>query len=346
MSEPTTAPASERTEPLTGRQKAAIFCMAIGSELSSKITERLPPDDVEAISFEIARMDRVPAEATKAVLDEWAQTIQAIDSMAEGGVDYAREILDRSLGPARAAQIMKRIQGQLADVAGLDRLRNVDPQQLGNAIRGEHPQTIALILAHLEPLHTATIIREIEPGVGSDVIYRMARMEKVLPEMLHLIESTLGDEVSLSLTEGMRSSGGPAAVAAVLNLVNSSLEKELIDGLAAKDPELCEQVRNLMFVFEDIATLDNRALERLLREVEVRELALALKVASEDLKNRIMSAMTQRALGALKDEMDFLGPVRVRDVESAQAKIVALVRRLDEAGEIVVGSGGDDVVVV
>lgn len=333
-------------EQFTGRQKAAIFCMAIGGELSGKITDLLPPEDVEAISFEVARMSSVPSGSTRSVLDEWVRTLEAMDSMAEGGVEYAREILERALGPARAAQIMKRIQGQLADVAGLDGLRNVDPQQLGNAIRGEHPQTIALIMAHLEATSVAGLIREIDPAIGSDVIYRMARMEKVLPEMLNVIETTLGNEVSVSLTAGMRSSGGPAAVAAVLNLLNSSLEKELIDGLAAKDPELCEQVRNLMFVFEDIATLDNRALERLLREVEVRELALALKVASEDLKNRLMGAMTQRALAALKDEIEFLGPVRIRDVETAQAKIVAVVRKLDESGEIVVGGGGDDVVVV
>ena len=330
---------------LTGRQKAAIFCMAIGGELSAKITDLLPPEEVEMLSFEIARTQRVTAASTRSVLDEWIQTLEAVDSMAEGGPDYAREILERSLGPVRAAQIMKRIQGQLADVAGLDGLRNVDPQQLGNAIRGEHPQTIALIMAHLEPMSVAALLREIEPETGSDVIYRMARMEKVLPEMLNLIESTLGDEVSVSLTTGMSSSGGPGAVAAVLNLLNSSLEKELLDGLAARDTELCDQVRNMMFVFEDIATLDNRALERLLREVEVRELAMALKVASEELKARLMGAMTQRALAALKDEIEFLGPLRVRDIETAQAKIVAVVRRLDEEGEIVVGGGGDDVVI-
>jgi len=340
-----TSSSSRKESELTGRQKAAIFCMALGGELSSKITDLLPPEEVELLSFEIARMDRVPASATRAVLDEWFQTLEAVDSMAEGGVDYAREILERSLGPARAAQIMKRIQGQLADVAGLDGLRNVDPQQLGNAIRGEHPQTIALIMAHLEPTSVASLLREIEPEIGSDVIYRMARMEKVLPEMLNLIESTLGDEVSVSLTAGMRSSGGPAAVAAVLNLLNSSLEKELIDGLSARDPELCEQVRNLMFVFEDIVTLDDRALERLLREVELRELALALKVASEELKSRIMGAMTQRALAALNDEIEFLGPARVRDIETAQASIVAVVRKLDEAGEIVVAGGDEDAVV-
>ena len=339
-------PGSGRKEgELTGRQKAAIFCMAVGGELSSKITELLPPEEVEMLSFEIARMERVPAEATRAVLDEWFQTLEAVDSMAEGGPEYARELLERSLGPVRAAQIMKRIQGQLADVAGLDALRNVDPQQLGNAIRGEHPQTIALIMAHLEPASVASLLREIDPETGSDVIYRMARMEKVLPEMLNLIESTLGSEVNVSLTTGMRSSGGPAAVAAVLNLLNSSLEKELIDGLSARDPELCEQVRNLMFVFEDIVTLDDRALERLLREVELRELALALKVASEELKGRIKGAMTQRALSALEDEIEMLGPARVRDVEIAQSKIVAAVRRLDEAGEIVVGRGDDDAIV-
>jgi flagellar motor switch protein FliG len=342
----TEAPDTPLKEALTGRQKAAIFCMALGSELSAKITGHLTPEEVEAISFEIARLDSVTPAAVSAVLEESIHTFRAIDSVAEGGVDYARELLEQSMGPAKAALVMKRIQSQLADVAGLDRLRNVDPQQLGNAIRGEHPQTIALILAHLEPTHTATILRDIDPETGTDVIYRMARMEKVSPEMLQLIEGTLGGDVSMSLSEGMRASGGPAAVAAVLNMLSTSLEKQLIDGLMAKDSELCEQVRNLMFVFEDLATLDDRALQRLLREIEVRELALALKVASDELKKRMMGAMTQRALAALQEEMELMGPVRVRDVEAAQSKIVALVRRLDEEGEIVIGStGGDDAVI-
>lgn len=331
---------------LTGRQKAAILCMTIGNERAAEITQRLQPEEVEAISYEVARMDRVDAVTTSAVLTEWIETFRAADSLAEGGTDYARELLERAFGPQRALVLMRRIQGQLAEVAGLDRLRNVDPQQLGSAIRGEHPQTVALILAHLDAQHTAAILRDIPPDVGAEVIYRMACMEKVSPEMLRLIEGALGAEATLTMSEGMRASGGPAAVASVLNLLNSSLERDLLEGLAARDKELCEQVKNLMFVFEDIATLEDRSLQRIMRDVEVREMALALKVASEELKNRMMGAMTQRALASLKDEMELLGPVRVRDVEAAQAKIVAVVRQLEESGEVVIAGGGEDDVVV
>jgi flagellar motor switch protein FliG len=319
--------------------------MSLGGERAAALTQRLQPEEVELISFEIARMDHVDASTTATVLTEWIETFRAVDSLAEGGTEFAREVLERAFGPQRALVLMRRIQGQLADVAGMDRLRNVDPIQLGVTIRGEHPQTIALILAHLEPQHTAAILRDIEPATGAEVIYRMACMEKVSPDMLRLIESALGNETTLSMSEGMRASGGPGAVAAVLNLLNASLERELLDGLAERSVELCDQVKNLMFVFEDIATLEDRSLQRILRDVEVRELALALKVASEGLKSRMMEAMTQRALGALQDEMEVLGPVRVRDVEASQAKIVALVRRLEESGEIVISGGGDDVVI-
>ncbi|MBV9772412.1 MAG: flagellar motor switch protein FliG [Gemmatimonadetes bacterium] len=333
------------TEQLTGRQKVAILCMALGAETASLITSRLPTDEVEGISFEIARMDRVSGEVVEAVMEEWLEMLRAAGSLAEGGVDYARQILERAFGPQRASYMMKRIQGQLADVAGLDRLRSADPQQLGAMLRGEHPQTIALILAHLDPVSTASILKEVPTGSGSEVVYRMAKMEKVAPEMLQMIENALGTDAYISFSEGMSSSGGPEAVAAVLNLLNSSLEKELLDSLNEKDPELCERIKALMFVFEDIVNLDDRSIQRLLREVESKQLALALKVASDELRGRILGAMTQRAVTALKEEMEFIGPARVRDVEAAQSAVVRQVRALEEAGEIVITTGADDLLV-
>jgi flagellar motor switch protein FliG len=209
-------------------------------------------------------------------------------------------------------------------------------------MRGEHPQTIAVILSHLEPQHTANVLKEIEPEIGSEVVYRMARMEKVSPELLSIIERSIAAETDLSVQQGMSASGGPAAVAAVLNFVNASLEKVLLDGVQSKDPALCDQIKNLMFVFEDIQTLDSRAIQRVLRDVDSKELALALKAASVELKTKIMSAMSQRAVQALTDEMELLGPSRMRDVEAAQANIVAVVRKLEEAGEIVLNGGEDD----
>ncbi len=329
---------------LSGTQRAAIVCMALGTELAANVTAKLTPEEVEAISFEIARLEHVSAHVADAVLQEWLQVIRAAESITEGGVQYAREILEAVFGPTKATLILKRIQDQLADTAGLHRLRNADPQQLGNMLRGEHPQTVALILAHLEPQHTAAVLKEVGIPMGTEVVYRMARMEKVSPEMLQLIERSLGSE-DLSISQGMSASGGPAAVAAVLNLVSPTLEKELMEGVTERDRVLSEQIKNLMFVFEDIVTLDDRAIQRLLREIDSKELALALKAASDALKAKILGAMSQRAVAALKEEMEFLGPVRMRDVEAAQASVVAQVRSLEEAGEIVITAGTDDLVV-
>lgn len=342
---PATVTAAEQLAEMSGRQKAAVLCMLLGTETAAEITQRLAPEEVETISFEIARIDHVPAGVADGVLTEWGQIVRAADSLASGGVEYAREILEKAFGSARAREVLKRIQGQLADTAGLHRLRKADPQQLGATLRGEHPQTIGLILAHLEAPHTAAVLKELPPALGSEVVLRMARMEKVSPEMLQLIERSLGAETDLTASHGMTASGGPKTVAAVLNLISPSLEKELLDGVAAADPELCTQIKNLMFVFEDLTLLDDRSLQRLLREVDSKELALSLKAASPELKDRIMGVMSQRAVTALKEEMEYMGPVKLRDVEAMQSKIVQEVRALEEAGEVVISGGSDDLIV-
>lgn len=329
---------------LTGRQKVAVLCLALGSDAAASITQRLSPEEVDAISFEIARMESISPDVVDQVLDEWLTRITVADSLASGGIDAAREILEKAFGPRKAQQVLERIQGQLHNTIGLQRLRNADPQQLGTMLRGEHPQTIALILAHLDPQHTANILKEFDSEIGSEVVFRMAKMEKVQPEMLLLIERSLSAE-DLTVSQGMNTAGGPSAVASVLNYVTASLEKVLLDNVATRDQGLCEQIKNLMFVFEDIGTLDNRALQRLLRDVDSKELALALKAASIDLKGKITGAMSQRAVQALNDEMEMMGPVRMRDVETAQTNIVAMVRKLEEAGEVVLSAGDDDLVV-
>ena len=331
---------------LSGREKVAVLCMALGTEAAAKITQRLTSEEAELISYEIARLEALPAEVVEGVLAEWLEVSLAVDSFSAGGLEYAKDVLEKAYGIQRATQILKRVQSQLADTAGLHRLRKADPQQLGGMMRNEHPQTIALVLAHLEPQHTAAVLKELDPATGSEVVYRMARMEKVAPEMLHLIERSIGSEADLGIQQGMAASGGPAAVAAVLNFTNGSLEKTLLDGVGMRDAKLCEEIKNLMFVFEDLTSLDARSLQRLLREVDAKQLALALKAASDDLKGKMMGAMSQRAQQALLEEMEMMGPVRLRDVESAQSAIVAQVRALEEAGEIVLSSsGGDDMVI-
>ena len=273
------------------------------------------------------------------------ETTIGVDSLSTGGVELAKDVLEKAFGPAKAQQILKRIQGQIADSDRFGRLRRADPQQLGNTLRGEHPQTIALILAHLDPAHVSAIIREFDPVLGGEVMYRVAKMEKVSPEMISLVERFIGNEADLSFSQGMSTVGGPAAVAAVLNLVSSSLEKEVLDQVSEKDAQISDQIKNLMFVFEDLTSLDDKSLQRLLREVDIKQLALALKAASPELKTKIMGTMSQRAVGGLKEAMEFLGPVRMRDVEAAQTDIVSKVRALEETGEIVLSGGSDDLLV-
>ena len=335
---------THQLDQLNGTQKVAILCMVLGSEAASLITQKLATEEVEQISYEIARMDRVSSEATDAVLSEWLDVMLAADSIAAGGMDVAREVLERAFGQSKAQGMLKRIQSQISETAGLHRLRNADPQQLGNMLRGEHPQTVALILAHLAAPHTASVLKELDPTFGAEVVLRMARMEKVSPDMLTLIERSILTETDLAPAQGLTTSGGPAVVAEVLNLIAPSLEKAIMKGVEASDPQLCEQIRNLMFVFEDVVSLDDRSLQRLLREVDVKELALALKSASNEVKNKIMGGMSQRASAALKEEMEMLGPARKRDIEAAQTAIVAMIRKLEDAGEIVVGGGADDIV--
>jgi flagellar motor switch protein FliG len=330
---------------LSGRQKAALICMALGTDAAAKITTKLTSDEVDLLSYEIARVDDVQQEVIDKVLEEWIESALGLGSLNTGGVDYAREVLEKAFGANKANQILRRVQGQLADTAGLTRLRRADPQQLGNTLRNEHPQTIALVLAHLDPQHTASILKEIPSSVGGEVVYRMARMEKVQPEMLMLIERQIGSEAASLMSEGT-ASGGPKAVAEVMNFISGNLEKELLEGVENRDPELSEQIKNLMFVFEDVGTLEDKAIQRVLREVEAKNLALALKAASSDVKTKIMGCMSQRAVAALQEEMDMMGPVRMKDVEAAQTAIVSQVRRLEETGEIVIGGKGSDDVLI
>jgi flagellar motor switch protein FliG len=277
------------------------------------------------------------------VLKEWLDLLTVADSIAHGGLEYAQRVLERAYGAPQAASILKRIQTQLADTAGLHRLRNADPGQLSTLLRNEHPQTIALILAHLNPGQTATVLKELVPEVGSEVVHRMATMAKVSPEMLQLIERSIWTE-DMETQQGLSTSGGPQAVAAILALVPSASEKLLLEGVSLRDAALAQQIRDLMFVFEDIATLDDKSVQRLLREIEVKTLALALKGASEALTKKIMGGMSSRAVSSLQEEIETLGPQRKRDIEKAQSTIIATIRTLEEAGELVLGAAGDDVI--
>ncbi|TVP45372.1 MAG: flagellar motor switch protein FliG [Gemmatimonadales bacterium] len=329
------------TAELSGARKVAILLMALGEEASSEITRTLPPEDVEAISFEIARLDRVDPAVMEAVLKEWKETETAAQFVAEGGQEYARRILVKAFGEQKANQILKRIEAQISETLTLAPLQKADPRQVAAVLRQEHPQTVALALAHLPARQTAGVLKEMSPELGTQVLFRMARMEKVLPDVLQLVERVLGSGTQISFTGNSMSSGGPEAVAGILNELASGLDRDLLDRMAGMDAELSGSIRDLMFVFEDVIRLDEQAMTRLLREVDTREMALALKVVSDPLREKMLAAMTGRARDALLEEMEFLGPVRVRDVEEAQGRVVAIVRQLEDDGEITLAGAAD-----
>ena len=327
-----------RDDEMSGRRKSAVLCMAMGADAAAKVMQHLTPEEVEAISFEIATLPQVNRDTTGAVVAEYYEVARAVDSVAEGGVDVAKTILDQAVGPQRAQGILKRIQEQMVDT-GLGRLRKAPPELLHTVLRGEHPQTMALILAHLDRRQAVAVMETLEPEVAGDVLFRMAQMEKIAPDMLQLVESGLSSKTDLSLSQAMTASGGPDAVAAVLNLTSSSLEKTLLGAIAKRDEPLAETIKNLMFVFEDLRSVDDRSMQRILRDVEGKDLALAMKAASDEIRQHIMKNMSERAAAALTEEMEFLGPVKVKDVEAAQGRILGAARTLEEAGEVMLMGG-------
>jgi flagellar motor switch protein FliG len=341
MSGPTPKQAMPR-EVLSGAKKSAVLCMALGAEGASQVLQSLTPEEVEAVTREIAHHPTVKPELVEAVVAEFHEVAKAVESVAGGGIEYAGRILEQTYGSARAKSMLARLEEQLADT-GLTRFKEAAPEVLSGVLRGEHPQTIALVLAHLDVRQSLGVIEKMEPELAADVLYRVARMEKISPDILAVVEAGLAGKGEVSLSQEMTLSGGPASVARVLNQAGEEMERQLLEEIAARNAELANQIRRMMFVFEDLLLLDNRSMQRLLREVDGKELALALKATSEELKQHILSNMSERAAAALEEEMEFLGPVRVRDVEAAHTGIIEAVRQLEDSGEVIIsGRGGDD----
>ncbi len=337
--------ATATKDPLTGAQKAAVLCMSLGTDVASRVMQLLGPEQVEAVTKEIAAMPMADTRTVEEVLLEYRQVAKAVQSLSEGGLSRANEILESSFGVQKARPILDRIKEQLTDT-GLKKLKKAAPEVLLSVLRGEHPQTLALIMAHLDLKQGAAVIEVMDTELASDVLYRVARMEKVAPEMLAMVEAGLSSKTDLTLSQEMTLSGGPAAVAKVLTLANTMTEKAILESITQRNHEMAQQITNLMFSFEDLTTLDGKAMQRILRDVDSKELALALKAASDELKQHIMKNMSERAAAALVEEMEFLGPVRVKDVEAAQTRIISAVRSLEEAGEIILGGrGGEDEVI-
>lgn len=333
------------TQKLNGLDKAAILLISLGPEYSAKIMKHLPDEEIEILSSKIANIIHVDSEIRDKVLQEFLEMCDAQEYIAQGGVKYAKEVLEKSVGPARAQEIIRRLT-ESSRIRPFTKLRKADPRELVNFVVNEHPQTIALILAHLEPQQAAEIMRYLPPEVQAEVSRRIATMERTSPEVLRDIEGILERRVSTIAEQEFTISGGVKSLVDILNRVDRATEKTILERLESEDPELAEEVRKRMFVFEDIITLDDASIRRVLREVDTRDLALALKGTSEEVKERILKNMSQRAAEMLQEDIEFLGPVRLREVEEAQQKIVQVIRKLDEVGEIIISRGGEDAIVV
>jgi flagellar motor switch protein FliG len=329
----------------TGRQKAAIFLVTIGSEISAEIFKYLREDEIETLTFEIARLETIDAEQKDAILQEFQELMMANQFISTGGIDYARELLEKSLGSQKAIDIINRLTSSL-QVRPFDFIRRTDPAHLLNFIQQEHPQTIALILAYLEPNKASIILQNLPHEVQSDVARRIATMDRTSPEVLREVERVLEKKLSSLSSEDYTAAGGVESIVEILNLDDRASEKQIIEALEDEDPELAEEIKKRMFVFEDIVMLDDRAIQKVMREVDSQELAKALKSVDSEVQDKIFKNMSKRAAGMLKEDMEYMGPVRLKDVEESQQKIVSIIRHLEDTGEIVVARAGEDELVV
>ncbi|MFZ5352085.1 MAG: flagellar motor switch protein FliG [Bacillota bacterium] len=330
---------------LSGRQKAAVLLITLGPEKSAQIFKHLKDEDIEQLTLEIANMRTVTPEEKENVLQEFYQICLAQEYISEGGISYAKDILERALGNQKAVDVINRLTASL-QVRPFDFVRKADPGQLLNFIQGEHPQTIALILAYLKPQQAAQIVSALPQDKQADVARRIAVMDRTSPEIIKEIERVLERKLSSMVTQDYTIAGGIQAIVDILNSVDRGTEKYIIETLEVQDTDLAEQIRKRMFVFEDIITLDSRSIQRVIREVENNDWALALKSSSEEVSKAIFANMSKRLAEMIKEDMDYMGPVRLRDVEEAQQKIVNIIRKLEDAGEIVISRGGGDEIVV
>lgn len=330
---------------LNGLEKAAILLISLGPELSAKLLRYLPETEIERVTYQIANMSTVTNEIKAAVSEEFLQLSEAQEYLLHGGISYAREILEKSLGPAKANEIIRKLTDS-SKIRPFAMIRKADPRQMVNYIHNEHPQTIALILAYLESEQASIILSALPEEVQADIARRIALMERTSPEIVKEVEQVLESKLSSLMEQDFTSVGGIKTLVDILNRVDRATEKVILETMEKDDQELAEEIRKMLFVFEDIISLDDSSIRRVLREVDNKDLALAVKGSSQDVANRVYKNMSQRAGEMLKEDIEFMGPIRLRDVEEAQQRIVQVIRRLDEAGEIVISRGGEDALII
>lgn len=332
-------------EKISGLQKASILLIALGPEKSAMIFKHLKEEEIEELTLEIANTRSITPQVKDEVIDEFYQVCLAQQYIAEGGINYAKELLEKALGAEKAMDVIGKLTASL-QVKPFEFVRKTEASQLLNFIQDEHPQTIALILSYLPLAQSATIIASLPPERQADVAKRIALMDRTSPDVVKEVEKVLESKLASLVNQDYTIIGGVDAVVDILNTVDRSTEKHIMETLEIEEPELADEIRKKMFVFEDILLLDDRAIQRVLRDVDNNDLAMALKSANEQVQSAIFNNMSKRLAVMIKEDMEFMGPVRMKDVEEAQQKIVNIIRKLEDSGEIVISRGGGDEIVV
>ncbi|WP_172252809.1 flagellar motor switch protein FliG [Saccharibacillus deserti] len=337
------AKASAQT--LSGRQKAAILLISLGPEVSAQIFKHLRDEEIEQLTLEIANVRKVDSSEKDSVLAEFHQICLAQEYISQGGINYAKEILQKALGEQKALEVINRLTATL-QVRPFDFARKADPSQILNFIQNENPQTIALVLSYLQFEQASIILSSLPQEKQAEVARRIAMMDSTSPEVIAQVERILEQKLSSTVTQDFATAGGIESIVSILNGVDRGTERTILDSLEIQDPELAEEIKKRMFVFEDIVNIDDRSIQRIIRDVENADLQLALKVASEEVREVVFKNMSKRMADTFREEMEFMGPVRLRDVEEAQTRIVTIIRKLEEAGEIIIARGGGDDIIV
>jgi flagellar motor switch protein FliG len=326
---------------MTGREKAAVLLVSLGAEASAEVFKHLRQEEIDELTLEIAGIGHITPERRSAVVEEFYETAVAQEYIAEGGLEYARTVLERALGAERASEVMGRLSTSI-QVSPFEFLRRTDAAQILNVIANEHPQTVALILAYLPPETAAQVVSALPEELQAEVAMRIALMDRTAPEVIREIERVLERKLSAVINQDFTTAGGLRALVDLLNQVDRATERTILEALDDQNPELADEVRRMMFLFEDIVLLDDRSIQQVLREVDAKELGVALKGTSDEVKDKIFRNMSERAAAIVREDLEFMGPVRVKQVEEAQQKIVAVIRRLEEAGQVVIVRGGED----
>ena len=330
---------------ISGIQKAAILLISLGPERSASIFKHLKEEEIETMTLEIANTRSISPATKDQVLDEFYEICLAQQYIAEGGIAYAKELLEKALGPDKAKDVIGKLTASL-QVRPFEFVRKTDASQLLNFIQDEHPQTIALILSYLSPGQASTIISSLAPDKQADVAKRIAQMDRTSPDVIKEVEKVLERKLASLVNQDYTIVGGVDSIVEILNTVDRGTEKHIMETLEIEEPELADEIRRKMFVFEDILSLDDKSIQRVLREVDNNELAIALKGSNEEVQNVVFNNLSKRLASMIKEDMEYMGPVRLKDVEEAQQKIVNIIRKLEDSSEIIISRGGGDEIIV